>query len=197
MSINPCRALVTAVVIMRVNMQTGSAHANRDGRVEGPEVSTEDFGPYRRHSRRTDRRCMETLAQSLTWDECLDRLRIGSIGRIAVTHRALPAIVPVNYVLSGSRVMFRTEPGGMLARACAGTVVAFEVDELDPEGRSGWSVLVVGQAELLDGSAALRAAEAGLVAAVGSGRDQFVAISIGQLSGRLIQPIIEPAGTPS
>jgi nitroimidazol reductase NimA-like FMN-containing flavoprotein (pyridoxamine 5'-phosphate oxidase superfamily) len=140
---------------------------------------------------------METLAQSLTWDECLDRLRIGSIGRIAVTHRALPAIVPVNYVLSGSRVMFRTEPGGMLARACAGTVVAFEVDELDPEGRSGWSVLVVGQAELLDGSAALRAAEAGLVAAVGSGRDQFVAISIGQLSGRLIQPIIEPAGTPS
>jgi nitroimidazol reductase NimA-like FMN-containing flavoprotein (pyridoxamine 5'-phosphate oxidase superfamily) len=140
---------------------------------------------------------METLAQSLTWDECLDRLRVGSIGRIAVTHRALPAIVPVNYVLSGSRVMFRTEPGGMLARACAGTVVAFEVDELDPEGRSGWSVLVVGQAELLDGSAALRAAESGLVAAVGSGRDQFVAISIGQLSGRLIQPIIEPVGAPS
>jgi nitroimidazol reductase NimA-like FMN-containing flavoprotein (pyridoxamine 5'-phosphate oxidase superfamily) len=133
---------------------------------------------------------METLAQSLTWDECLDRLHIGSVGRIAVTHRALPAIVPVNYVLSGSRVVFRTEPGGMLARACAGTVVAFEVDELDPEGRSGWSVLVVGQAELLDGSAALRAAE-------GSGRDQFVAISIGQLSGRLIQPIIEPAGAPS
>ena len=140
---------------------------------------------------------METLAQSLTWDECLDRLHIGAVGRIAVTHRALPAIVPVNYVLSGSRVVFRTEPGGMLARACAGTVVAFEVDELDPEGRSGWSVLVVGQAELLDGSAALRAAEAGLVTAVGSGRDQFVAISIGQLSGRLIQPIIEPAGAPS
>lgn len=140
---------------------------------------------------------METLAQSLTWDECLDRLRIGSIGRIAVTHRALPAIVPVNYVLSGSKVVFRTEPGGMLARGCAGTVVAFEVDELDAEGRSGWSVLVVGQAELLDGSAALRAAETGLAAAVGSGRDQFVAITIGQLSGRLIQPIIEPAGASS
>ena len=112
-----------------------------------------------------------------------------------MTHRALPAIVPVNYVLSGSRVVFRTEPRGMLARACAGTVVAFEVDELDPEGRSGWSVLVVGQAELLDGSAALRAAESGLVAAVGGGRDQFVAVTIGQLSGRLIQPIIEPAAT--
>jgi nitroimidazol reductase NimA-like FMN-containing flavoprotein (pyridoxamine 5'-phosphate oxidase superfamily) len=140
---------------------------------------------------------METLAQSLTWDECLDRLRAGSIGRIAVTHRALPAIVPVNYVLSGSRVVFRTEPGGMLARACAGAVVAFEVDDLDSDGRSGWSVLVVGLAELLDGSAALRASETGLVSAVGDGRDQFVAITIGQLSGRLIQPIVEPAGAPS
>jgi nitroimidazol reductase NimA-like FMN-containing flavoprotein (pyridoxamine 5'-phosphate oxidase superfamily) len=140
---------------------------------------------------------METLAQSLTWDECLDRLQLGSIGRIAVTHRALPAIVPVNYVLSGSRVVFRTEPDGMLARACAGTVVAFEVDDLDETGRSGWSVLVVGLAELLEGSAAVRAAESGLAAAVGSGRDQFVAITIGQLSGRLIQPVVESAGAPS
>lgn len=137
---------------------------------------------------------METLAQSLTWDECLDRLRIGSIGRIAVTHRALPAIVPVNYVLSGSRVVFRTEPRGMLARACAGTVVAFEVDELDPEGRSGWSVLVVGVADLLEGSAAVRAAETGLVAAAGGDRDQFVAIAIGQLTGRVIAPITESVG---
>lgn len=138
---------------------------------------------------------METLAQPLTWEECLDRLRVGSIGRIAVTHRALPAIVPVNYVLSGSRVVFRTEPGGMLARACAGTVVAFEVDDLDPDGRSGWSVLVVGLAELLEGSAAVRAAETGLVAAVGDGRDQFVAITIGQLTGRVIEPVAERGRT--
>jgi nitroimidazol reductase NimA-like FMN-containing flavoprotein (pyridoxamine 5'-phosphate oxidase superfamily) len=140
---------------------------------------------------------METLAQSLSWEQCLDRLRAGSIGRIAVTHRALPAIVPVNYALSSSRVIFRTEPGGMLARACDGSVVAFEVDDLDVTGQSGWSVLVVGLAELLEGSAAVRAAETGLVSAVGSGRDQFVAIAIGQLSGRLIEPIIEPAGAPS
>jgi nitroimidazol reductase NimA-like FMN-containing flavoprotein (pyridoxamine 5'-phosphate oxidase superfamily) len=140
---------------------------------------------------------MESLAQSLTWEDCLDRLRVRSIGRIAVTHRALPAIVPVNYAMSGGRVLFRTEPGGMIARACAGNVVAFEVDDLDPSGQSGWSVLVVGMAELLEGSAAVRAAETGLVAAVGGGRDQFVAISIGQLSGRLIQPITEPAGAPS
>jgi len=131
---------------------------------------------------------METLAQVLTWEECLDRLRTGGVGRVAVTHRALPAIVPVNYVLSGSRIVFRTDPDGMLARACTDTVVAFEVDNIDPDGRGGWSVLVVGLSELLHGSAALRAAETGLAAAVGQGRDQFVAITIGRLTGRVIDP---------
>lgn len=198
MSATARRALVMAVVEnIRVNMWSGSAGAWTGGRVEGPDVRTGDFGPYRGDSRCTDRRHVETLAHALTWDECLDRLRIGTVGRVAVTHRALPAIVPVNYTLSGSRVLFRTEPGGMLARACAGTVVAFEVDDLEPDGRSGWSVLVVGTAELLEGSAAVRAAETGLVAAVGGGRDQFVAIAIGQLSGRLIEPVVEAAGLTS
>jgi uncharacterized protein len=137
---------------------------------------------------------MDTLAHALTREECLDRLRLGSIGRIAVTHRALPAIVPVNYTLSGSRVIFRTEPTGMLARACAGSVVAFEVDELDADGSGGWSVLVVGLAELLEGSAAVRAAEIGLVTAAGGGRDQFVAITIGQLTGRVIAAFEEADG---
>jgi hypothetical protein len=49
----------------------------------------------------------------------------------------------------------------------------------------------VGLAELLDGSAALRATEAGLVSAAGPGRDQFVAITIGQLTGREISEAAE------
>lgn len=150
--------------------------------------SSSDFGPYRRDRPAPDRSHVENLAEPLSWDDCIDRLRAGSVGRIAVTHRALPAIVPVNYALTGGRVLFRTEPGGMLAHACRDAVVAFEVDDLDPSGRSGWSVLAVGTAELLEGGASLRAAETGLVAAVGGGRDQFVAISIGQLTGRIIVP---------
>ena len=111
------------------------------------------------------------------------------IGRVAVTAQALPAVVPVNYALSGCSVVFRTEPGGMLAHGCDGTVVAFEVDELAVDGRSGWSVLVVGVAQLLDGSSALRAMETGLVSAAGEGRDQFVAITIGTVTGRQISQV--------
>lgn len=124
----------------------------------------------------------------LDYDSCLERLARASVGRVAVTAGALPAIVPVNYVLSGSNVVFRTERGGMLAHGCDGTVVAFEIDDVAADGQGGWSVLVVGVAHLLDGSDALRALETGLVSAAGDGRDQFVAITIGTLSGREITP---------
>lgn len=127
-------------------------------------------------------------AISLTPDECLARLAAGTIGRIAVTSRALPAVVPVNYTLTGRTIVFRTERGGMLANATKEAVVAFEVDELSADGLSGWSVLAVGMAEHVDGSVVVRAIEKGLTSAAGPGRDQFVAISIGQLSGRIVEP---------
>jgi nitroimidazol reductase NimA-like FMN-containing flavoprotein (pyridoxamine 5'-phosphate oxidase superfamily) len=125
-------------------------------------------------------------AVALNHDECLRRMAMTSIGRVAVTSKALPAVVPVNFVLSGNTIVFRTEPDGMLARACDGTVVAFEIDDLADDGQTGWSVLVVGVAELLDGSGALRAVETGLVSALGPGLDQFVAIRIGTVTGRSV-----------
>lgn len=127
---------------------------------------------------------MTSTLRTLSRDECLERLRRRPVGRIAVTSRAMPAIVPVNYRVIGSTVVFRTERDGMLARACDGTVVAFQVDELDVTGLHGWSVLIVGAAHLVEGSAALRAVEAGLVTAASGERDQFVAITIGEISGR-------------
>jgi len=132
---------------------------------------------------------MPSALTTLSHEECVRLLACTSIGRVAFTSQALPAVVPVNYRLSGSSIIFRTEPGGMLARGCDGTVVAFEIDSHSDDGRSGWSVLAVGLAELLSGSSALRAVETGLVTAAGDGRDQFVAIRIGTLTGRAIEPL--------
>ena len=42
--------------------------------------------------------------------------------------------------------MFCTANGGKLAAATLQRVVAFQVDEIGPAGRTGWSVLGVGQA---------------------------------------------------
>ena len=94
---------------------------------------------------------------SLTHDECVARLAGHTVGRIAVTSRALPVILPVNYVLTGSTILFRTDPDGLLATATDDTVVAFEVDDLAADGLSGWSVLAVGIAQHLEGSREVRA----------------------------------------
>ena len=124
----------------------------------------------------------------LTHEQCLSLLGSTTVGRIAVTSQALPVVVPVNYTLAGNRVVFRTKRAGMLARACDDAVVGFEVDNLASDGRSGWSVLVVGVAHLLQGSEDLRALELNLVSAVdGYGEDQFVGIALGQVSGRLVR----------
>ena len=118
--------------------------------------------------------------------ECLQRLAGQAVGRVAVTAQALPAIIPVNYVLDDQSIVFRTDADGLLAHACDESVVAFEVDDMAADGSGGWSVLVVGVAHLLDGSQAARAAQLDVVSAMGQGRNQHVSIDISRVSGRRV-----------
>jgi uncharacterized protein len=127
---------------------------------------------------------MTTSVRELSRAECLEQLQRCSVGRVAFTVDALPAVRPVNYAVSGNKVLFRTTPGGTLARACDGAVVAFEVDEIPADGGNAWSVVIVGMAAALEGSAELRAVETGLASAVGGDRRQFLAITIGDITGR-------------
>ena len=85
----------------------------------------------------------------LTEAQCRDLLAAGKVGRVGITLGAMPAIFPVNFVMIDGSVVFRTAPGSKLAAAARGAVVAFEVDDYDGSARSGWSVLVVGQAEVV------------------------------------------------
>ncbi|GAA5134652.1 pyridoxamine 5'-phosphate oxidase family protein [Pseudonocardia adelaidensis] len=78
--------------------------------------------------------------------ECLRLLTKSEIGRVVFTDAALPAAQPVTYVLDDQEVVFRTGGGSKLAAATRGAVVAFQVDEIDPSTRTGWTVLGVGEA---------------------------------------------------
>jgi len=79
-------------------------------------------------------------------DECLRLLATMPIGRLAVAEKDLaPLVVPVNYVLDGDVIVFRTDPGDKL-RLLRQHPVSFEVDEFDLYRRTGWSVLVQGAA---------------------------------------------------
>jgi len=84
--------------------------------------------------------------EALSRGECLRRLATQSVGRIGITVQALPVVLPVNFGLLGESVVFRTIPGTKLDAATNKAVVAFEVDSYEPDGRSGWSVLVIGRA---------------------------------------------------
>jgi len=78
--------------------------------------------------------------------ECLALLAARGVGRIAVAvPEAAPLVVPVNYVLDGEAVVFRSGPGSKL-RALRGTPVSFQLDEIDGARHTGWSVLVRGRA---------------------------------------------------
>ena len=91
----------------------------------------------------TDRNGLEVLGR----EECLRLLRRQALGRIGLTSGALPLVLPVNYALAGDGIVLRTGRGTKLRAATERTVVAFEVDEVDPGGWLGWSVVVTGVAE--------------------------------------------------
>ncbi|HET8616917.1 MAG TPA: pyridoxamine 5'-phosphate oxidase family protein [Actinomycetales bacterium] len=121
-------------------------------------------------------------------DECFHLLASTTVGRVALTRKALPVILPVNYAVDGDTVVIRTRPGSLLASSRErGVVVAFEVDELDRETCSGWSVLVTGTLrEITDVGELARAEQLPLVPWVGGDRRHFVRITPGMVSGRRI-----------
>jgi uncharacterized protein len=92
---------------------------------------------------RANERTMEEVAT----DECLELLRSHCVGRIALVadDEEAPHVVPVNYVMDGQAIVFRTGPGTK-ARRLHSRPVSFEVDVIDLVHRAGWSVLVHGMA---------------------------------------------------
>jgi len=128
--------------------------------------------------------------QELSAQECLAHLAGESVGRIAISIHALPVILPVNFVMCDGDVVFRTGSGTKLAAATAGTVVAFEVDYYDRDGRSGWSVLVQGRAgEIADPVEVAEVRQLPLHAwALDGAADHYVRIHPTMISGRRFQP---------
>lgn len=118
-------------------------------------------------------------------DDARRLLASGEVGRVGITIGALPAIFPVNYRMLDGAIVFRTAPGSKMSAAAAGAVVAFEVDDYGMWDRSGWSVLAVGQAEVVDDPAICRAATAaGLEPFADGERTAVVRIEPTFLSGR-------------
>ncbi|MHC3475565.1 pyridoxamine 5'-phosphate oxidase family protein [Streptomyces sp. 7R007] len=83
-------------------------------------------------------------------EESLALLASVPLGRIGFSIQALPAIRPVNHLVDGDRIVFRTHTGSALVRdPSVEEVMVYETDQIDLEDRTGWSVMVTGRASLI------------------------------------------------
>ena len=130
-----------------------------------------------------DRNGLEVLDRT----ECLRLLASATLGRIGISSGALPVILPINFRLVGNTIVFRTTSVTKLDAATRGSVVAFEVDAMDPIEHTGWSVMVTGVARQVTDAEELDAMRPDRVARwAPRGEDRIVAISTDMVSGRRI-----------
>jgi nitroimidazol reductase NimA-like FMN-containing flavoprotein (pyridoxamine 5'-phosphate oxidase superfamily) len=117
--------------------------------------------------------------------QCLALLQTVRVGRLVFTEGALPAVQPVNFRIHHGNVVIRVAGGPKLAAAASNCIVAFQADDLDADLREGWSVTVVGHADLIvDIDELVEVAGVWLQPWVQGPREHFVRIRTEQVTGR-------------
>ena len=90
----------------------------------------------------------DEVTTELAPEECWRLLAENSLGRLAFDLVGELHITPINYVVDGQSLLFRSAEGSKLLSVVMDGAVVFEIDGQD--GETAWSVLVRGRASLLD-----------------------------------------------
>lgn len=122
---------------------------------------------------------VETLSEATCWT----LLEAGDFARLAVTIEGGVDIFPVNYLVTGSIIYFRSAPGSKLIAITANPNVALEVDGTRQKKR--WSVVVKGRAQRLGSDAEIEASGVlDLQTASPTSKWNYVRIMPAEISGR-------------
>jgi uncharacterized protein len=106
------------------------------------------------------------------------------IGRLALAGPR-PVIFPVNYAVDRGNIVLRTDPGTKFHAAVRESYVAFEVDWVEPNWQTGWSVVVRGQARLVtDPEELRRLRRLPLMPWAEGDKEHYVSIEAELISGR-------------
>ena len=125
----------------------------------------------------------------LTLAECERLLAEHKAGRVGLNAPAGPLILPVTYAYHAKTIVFRTSPYGVLSSLGLHTRVAFEIDDIDEERESGWSVLVLGSAERVTQEHTLSSLWTdGPVPWAEGTRNMFIMITPETITGRTVGP---------
>jgi uncharacterized protein len=132
------------------------------------------------------------ILAELSRDDCLRLLASVAVGRVvALTGVAhTPVIRPVNHVFDdvSQSVVFRCMAGTKLITLLQAARAWFEVDEIDPVSRTGWSVIVSGVTEPVTDRHEIRRLERLALHSWIAGPDaRWIRIRTRVVSGRRIQ----------
>jgi uncharacterized protein len=132
--------------------------------------------------------------QELTKDECFSLLAGQHLGRVVLIDDRGPLALPVNFVLDQHTVLFRTDEGTKLDVAVRRGRVAFEIDGVDEADRTGWSVLVRGEAiEVTDPADLARVRQLPLYPWAPGAKGHYIRILPASLTGRRIALLEAPS----
>jgi len=113
--------------------------------------------------------------------------RFGRLGFTA--HSGAQVILPVNYVVHDRTIVIRSGRGPKLDAAHRGDQVAFEVDEIDLDAHTGWSVSVTGRARWVrDANELATLVGIDLTAWAAGPRDELIVIEPSHVGGRRLTP---------
>ena len=105
-------------------------------------------------------------------NECWDLLKRESVGRVALSVAALPAIVPVGYSVDGAELTITLDAHETIPeKALDDAIVAFEVDTIDSANHTGWIVHVIGSAHMTERTTAATAPNARFISYPASSPD--------------------------
>jgi uncharacterized protein len=134
--------------------------------------------------------------QELSVARCQELLAGQTTGRVAWNAPDGPQVLPVSYALDVGDIVFRTSPYGALSQLRVRTNVAFEIDDIDAEQGTGWSVVARGSAQAVVQARHLERlwSDDGRVPWAAGTRNLFIAITPRTLTGRIVRRPWSSAG---
>lgn len=134
-----------------------------------------------------------TWLELLSPAECWRLLATTPVGRLGVLVDSAPEIFPVNHIVDRDSILFRTDPGTKLRGLDRSPSVCFEVDEVDTDTSTGWSVLVKGRAVEVTDPVELRGVrELPLRFWVQGDKAHWIRVVVTEITGRRILSVHEP-----
>lgn len=114
--------------------------------------------------------------------EAWELLRSSPVGRLATVIDRQPDIFPVNFVVEGTSVIFRTAEGSKLLQVTVNARVAFQADGWVTD--TGWSVVAKGTATEVDDAEERDRIERLLHPWVATVKTHVVRIDVDEIEGR-------------